>query len=433
MKFKKSNYASEDAGRPITFSNEAINEAFGNTNDTKTTEGSASEEKKLRYFLTDLDFLELYGVVHICEKLKNYCCNEIFKRALYDNMHHFHKDADSYEKFDEKKYIINKWIAYERNADPTKTAYDIFKRVIMHLIAEFRIGFVDIFTQEDNGYDDMCEDLVFTYAKNILAKRDSEIIKYDLTPIVNSEYISEIGYAMRWRTSESIYKDYFKKYMPEVLNDKYTNTSDTSKDNTKKRIYDLEVYGTICICKTFNDPDDFEYFEPFKHALYDNMCHFHEDTCSYEDFDETGYIINKYAKYEMIKNPETHICDILEPLFMDIIDSASAGYLMSSTGYLMNLYTKEDKRQILNGIAFGFACDKLSKDESRIVDYDLSDICDEQYPFEVEFVMKWALRSTHDEYVKKYAPKSLNNPGDNDVNNTAENTNNSTKIQKGDK
>lgn len=223
----------------------------------------------------------------------------------------------------------------------------------------------------------------------------------------------------------------YDRVMKKMNNDKVDNSKSSEIiSSTKKKVIDLEVYGTICICKSFSNPEDFEHFEPFKHALYDNMCHFHKDAGSYEDFDETGYIINKYVKYEMIKNPEAHICDILEPLFMNIIDDCSQGYIVGSfaPGPMSIEYKK-----LLNGFAFGYAYDKLSKDESRIVDYDLSDICDEQYPFEVEFVMKWALRSTHDEYVKKYAPKSLNNPGDNDVNNTAENTNNSTKIQKGDK
>lgn len=226
----------------------------------------------------------------------------------------------------------------------------------------------------------------------------------------------------------------YERVMKKISTDNNNDIRTIEKSASTKKKIDLEVYGTICICKTFNDPEDFEYFEPFKHALYDNMHHFHEDAGSYEEFDEIGYIINKYAKYEMIKNPEAHICNILEPLFMEIIDKASAGYLVSSTGYLMNLYTKEDKRQILNGIAFGYACDKLVKDESRIADYDFSDIfSDEQYLSDVEFIRKWTLKSTHDEYVKKYIPKSLNNTGDDDADNTVENINYSTKISKGDK
>ncbi len=224
----------------------------------------------------------------------------------------------------------------------------------------------------------------------------------------------------------------YDRVMKKIDTDNKNNIKATEKSASTKKKIDLEVYGTICICKTFNDPNDFEYFEPFKHALYDNMCHFHKDASSYEDFDEIGYIINKYTKYEIIKNPEAHICDILEPLFIDIIDNCSQAYIMGS--FTPGPMSIEYKRQILNGIAFGYACDKLVKDESRIADYDFSDIfSDEQYLSDVEFIRKWTLKSTHDEYVKKYIPKSLNNIGDDDADNTVENINYSTKISKGDK
>lgn len=206
------------------------------------------------------------------------------------------------------------------------------------------------------------------------------------------------------------------------INNKVDNTKPPeSLSSTKKKVIDLELYGVICICKNFNDPYNDEYYEGFKHALYDNMCHFHKTVNAYEDFDEMRYVTSKYIKYEQMKNPGANIFDIFEPLFLDIL--VSAHRYASLLIFTEESKIIDDNKRVLNGIIFSFACDELSKDESRIVDYDFSNNSDASYLSEIGYVMKWTLRSTHDEYVKKYMPKRLNNIGDSSEENTIERIN----------
>lgn len=214
----------------------------------------------------------------------------------------------------------------------------------------------------------------------------------------------------------------YDRVMKNINNSKADNTkSSENLSSTKKKVIDLELYGVICICNNFNNPNNSGYYEGFKHALYDNMCHFHKTVNTYEDFDEMKYIINKYIKYEQMKNPGANIFDIYLVFLDNIINAYKYTSLFVFAEESKNI---NDNKRVLNEIIFSFARDKLSKDESRILDYDFSDFFNTSYLSEIGYVMKWTLKSTRDEYVKKYMPKRLNNTGNSSEENTIETINN---------
>lgn len=183
----------------------------------------------------------------------------------------------------------------------------------------------------------------------------------------------------------------------------FKKSNNVDNSTAKKRIIDFELYGVIAICKTFKKCSK----EVFKHALYDNTCHFHEVVNTYDDFDEKRYIINCYIKNERIKTPGKLEFDILEEMLFNFIEDCNYTHIAVVSGSNRNMFLDQKKSIFINS-AFKYARSILEKDESRILDYDFSTISDSPYLSEVAYVIKWLLPSTYDRYVHEYTPRALN-------------------------
>lgn len=182
----------------------------------------------------------------------------------------------------------------------------------------------------------------------------------------------------------------------------FKKSNNVDNSTTKKRIIDFELYGVIAICKSFKKCSK----EVFKHALYDNTCHFHKVVKTYEDFDEKRYIINCYIKNERIKTPGKPEFDILEEMLFNFIEDCNYTHIAMLTKRNRNMFLDQKKFIFINS-AFKYARSILEKDESRILDYDFSTISDSPYLSEVAYVIKWLLPSTYERYIQEYTPKAL--------------------------
>lgn len=188
-----------------------------------------------------------------------------------------------------------------------------------------------------------------------------------------------------------------------VIKMEFKKSNNVDDGTTKKRIVDFELYGVIAICKTFKKCSK----EVFKHALYDNTYHFHENVNTYDDFDEKRYIINCYIKNERIKTPGKPEFDILEDMLFNFIEDCNYTHIAIFANHNRNMFLNQKKSIFINS-AFKYARFILERDENRILDYDFSIISDSPYLSEVGYVIKWLLPSTYERYIQEYTPKALN-------------------------
>ena len=206
-----------------------------------------------------IDF-ELYGVIAICKTFKN-CSKEVFKRALYDNTCHFHKVVNTYDDFDEKRYIINCYIKNERIKTPGKPEFDILEEMLFNFIEDCNYTHITIFANYNrdmflNQKKSIFINSAFKYARSILEKDESRILDYDFSTISDSPYLSEVAYVIKWLLP-STYDRYVHEYMPRALSKVETEVGEESTDNHCNGIdtFKIKAKNENCEKIKFRCPD----------------------------------------------------------------------------------------------------------------------------------------------------------------------------------
>ena len=185
-----------------------------------------------------IDF-ELYGVIAICKSFKK-CSKEVFKHALYDNTYHFHEVVNTYDDFDEKKYIINCYIKNERIKSPGKPEFDILEEMLFNFIEDCNYTHIAIFSNNNrdmflNQKKSIFINSAFKYARSILEKDESRILDYDFSTISDSSYISEVAYVIKWLLP-STYDRYMHEYTPRALNEVKVEAREESIEEMEYRM-----------------------------------------------------------------------------------------------------------------------------------------------------------------------------------------------------